>query len=198
MTKLIKKNNYRRFIPLLYKSSILFYSLYLAYSPQVFALQAEAPVASDLIIQKHQLLVSQKKSIDLVFQERTKKIEKYFARHNLPLGKQAKYFVISADKYDIDWTLLAAIGFIESTGGKFACKTVGYNAWGWGSCTLGFDSYPEAIDTISKNLAGQYEKTAHHYAGKDVRGILQAYNPPSVVPDYADKVMREMRIIKKQ
>ena len=166
----------------------------MAFSSHAFALQAEAPLgAPSFLINEVQVPVEKKISVKIpVIDERIQKIEKYFDRYHLPLTKEARWFVESADRYGIDWRLVASIGMIESTGGKFACKNVGYNAFGWGSCKYGFHSYQEAIDFISKNLAGQYEKTKHHYAGKDTRGILEAYNPPSIVPDYADKVMREM------
>ena len=169
------------------------------FSSHVFALQAEAPqgnpsfreVPAGVII----LPIEKKDKKQDERKERIEKIEKYFQRYHLPLRKYASFFVDSADRYGIDWRLLPAIGMIESTGGKFACKHVGHNAFGWGSCKLGFSSYKEAIDTISKNLAGKYYKTAHRYQGKDTKGILEVYNPPSVVPNYARKVMHEMDII---
>mgnify|MGYP001224666952 FL=1 len=108
---------------------------------------------------------------------------------------EAEHFVVAAEKYDIDWRLVAAIGMIESTGGKFACQTADYSAFGWGSCKIDFDSYEESIDIISMNLGGHNPKTASFYKGKDLRGILESYNPPHIVPDYADKVMREMKKI---
>jgi hypothetical protein len=176
-----------------YKLFILFYSFYMAFSSHAFALQAEAPLGTPSFkeVPAGIIIIPEEKVID----ERAEKIRKYFNRYNLPLAEQAELFVVSADKYHIDWRLLAAIGFIESTGGKFACKSVKANAFGWGSCKLGFNSYKESIDFISMNLAGEYHKTSHHYKGKDVKGILEAYNPPSVIPDYARKVMREMDII---
>ncbi len=162
----------------------------MVFSSHAFALQAEAPLGASALsleeIQKH------KEKNTPVIDDRVQKIERYFNRYHLPLAQEARWFVESADRYGIDWRLVASIGMIESTGGKFACKKVSYNAFGWGSCRYGFNSYREAIDVISKNLAGKNPKTAHHYAQKDTRGILEAYNPPSVVPDYADKVMREM------
>lgn len=127
--------------------------------------------------------------------ERAAKIDRYYARHNLPLAGHGLGFVLAADKHDIDWRLVAAIGMIESTGGKFACKSVKYSAFGWGSCKISFSSYEESIDVISKNLGGDNPATAKHYAGKSLRGILESYNPPSVVPNYADKVMKQMDII---
>ena len=48
------------------------------------------------------------------------------------------------------------------------------------------------------NLAGKNPNTAQYYADKDIRGILESYNPPHIVADYADKVMRQMEIIDNQ
>ena len=124
-----------------------------------------------------------------------KKIDAYYAKYNLPLEGYGKNFVESARQYGIDWRLIAAISFIESTGGKHACKGATYSAFGWGSCKIDFDSYEQAIDVVSKNLGGHNPNTAKYYAGKDLRGILESYNPPSIVPDYADKVMKQMEII---
>jgi len=127
--------------------------------------------------------------------EQAEKIDRYYGRYNLPLKGHGLAMVLAAEEYGIDWRLVAAIGMIESTGGKFACKRAHYSAFGWGSCKINFSSYEESINVISKNLGGANPVTAQHYAGKDTRGILEAYNPPSVVPNYAKKVMNQMDII---
>jgi hypothetical protein len=183
-TKTILKN---KIALRMYKTAVIFYSLYFMFSSQAFALQAEAPVGG----QSFKNLI-----VENVIDTRPDKIRDYYNRYNLPLADHAEEFVYFADTYNLDWTLVAAIGMIESTGGKFACETAQYSAFGWGSCKIHFDSYKDSIDTISWNLAGKNPNTAYHYAGKDIRGILEAYNPPSVVPDYADKVMKQMEIIK--
>ena len=194
---------------ILYKGGIVLYALYLTFSSHVFALQAEAPERMEVQGEELGALVAPDFSLreleerEALEQERREreekvlKIKKYFNRYHLPLAQQASIFVEKAEKYGIDWRLVAAIGFIESTGGKFSCGEGTYNAFGWASCKQTFSSYEESIDYISKNLAGKNPNTRMHYYGKDIRGILEAYNPPSVVPDYADKVMREMEIIAK-
>ena len=53
----------------------------------------------------------------------------------------------------------------------------------------------EAIEIVAMNLGGNNPNTDHHYAGKTTKEILQKYNPPSVVPNYAQKVMRVMNAI---
>lgn len=115
---------------------------------------------------------------------RAAKIDAYFAKYNLPLAGHGKDFVEAADQYGFDPYVVASIGMIESTGGKYACKTVSYNAWGWGSCKYGFTSYRQAIFKITEHLSGQNEKTAKWYANKDLDGILDTYNPPSIRHDY--------------
>jgi hypothetical protein len=193
MTKLFSIKKIKPDFKNFYKIFIISYSFYMVFFTQVFALQAEAPTGDKPfreveVVYTH---INKKTEEDT----RIEKISSYYNRFNLPLAKNAKDFVYFADKYEIDWRLVAAIGMIESTGGKHACSKVSYSAFGWGSCKINFSSYKESIDVISKNLAGKNKKTAKYYAGKDIKGILEAYNPPSIVPDYADKVMHEMEII---
>lgn len=125
-------------------------------------------------------------------------IDKYFGDRNLPLEGYGRKMVLEAEKNDIDWRLLPAIAMRESTGGKFACKTVGFNAWGWHSCKSGFNSYDEAIKKMAEHLGGNHPKTKHYYADKTTVQILRTYNPPSVVAKYADQVVKIMNTIGEQ
>lgn len=183
-----------------YKTLIVFYSLYLAFSAQVFGLHAEAPIGGqsfaqivfdDTAVRERTI----REALDQQKQDRIMAIENYYNRYDLPLAAEAEHFIIAAEEYGIDWRLVAAIGFIESTGGKYSCQTADYSAFGWGSCNINFDSYAESIDVISMNLGGHNPNTEYFYKDKDIRGILESYNPPSVVPEYADMVMREMEKI---
>jgi hypothetical protein len=121
-------------------------------------------------------------------------IDQYYAERNMPLKGYGAIMVETADKYGLDWRLIPAISIRESTGGKFACKNATFNPFGWGSCKkkFSFRSYEHAIDTIGKNLAGKNPVTAMHYDNKTIREVLQSYNPPSVIPKYADEVMSFM------
>ena len=125
-------------------------------------------------------------------EEKAGKIRAYFADKGLPLADYAEKLVVEAEKNDLPWTMLAAIAMRESTGYKFAC---GNNGFGWGSCKIQFDSVDEAIETVARNLGGNNPKTAHHYENKDVDGILNAYNPPSVVRNYTPQVKAIMQTI---
>ena len=134
------------------------------------------------------LAVIPKDETDL--EDRAKKIDQYFEDHGMPLAGYGDEFVAAADRYEIDWRVLAAISVIESTGGKQMC---GNNPFGWGSCRSGvgnFATISEAIDYVSMNLGGQNYRTRSAYSG-DTMADLWSYNG-TVDHLYPDKVMRVM------
>jgi len=122
-------------------------------------------------------------------------IDAYFQGRAMPLAGTGKIMVQEAEKNGLDWRLLPAIAVRESTGGKNACKRVANNPFGWGSCKIGFESNKHAIEILAKNLGGNNPNTAYHYSDKTTREILRAYNPPSIVPRYADQVISIMNTI---
>jgi hypothetical protein len=130
-----------------------------------------------------------------ILKAEAKAIDAYFAEHDMPLEGTGLKMAKEAETNDLDWRLLPAIAVRESTGGKNDCKKVENNPFGWGSCKIGFDSIEEAIETVAKNLGGNNPNTAKHYDNKTTKQILRAYNPPSVVPKYAEQVMSIMKDI---
>jgi len=122
-------------------------------------------------------------------------IDAYFKERDMPLYGTGMKMVEEAEKNDLDWRLLPAIAIRESTGGKFECKRVENNPFGWGSCKIGFKSNDEAIEIVAKNLGGNNPNTEKHYSDKTTKQILRAYNPPSIVPRYAEQVMSFMKDI---
>lgn len=127
--------------------------------------------------------------------EKARLIDAYFKERNMPLFGTGMKMVEEAEKNNLDWRLLPAIAVRESTGGKFECKKVSNNAFGWGSCKIGFKSNEQAIEVVARNLGGNNPKTAHHYDEKSTKQILQAYNPPSIVLKYAEQVIAIMNAI---
>lgn len=144
--------------------------------------QAEAPddslytqVSSDIVVD------------GLTQLQRAAKIDAFFLnRDNSPLAGYGIDMVQAADNYGIDWRLLPAIATIESNGGHMMCKSARgkNNPFGWGSCKIPFETIEDAIDTVAKNLGGHNPKTATYYADKNLTDLLDAYNPPSIRPDY--------------
>jgi hypothetical protein len=119
-------------------------------------------------------------------------IDSFFKAHDMPLEGMGMKMVLEAEKNEIDWRLLPAIAVRESSGGINACNKVENNPFGWGSCKIGFKSIEEAIEIVALNLGGNNPNTAMHYDNKTTKQILRAYNPPSIVPKYAEQVIAIM------
>lgn len=113
----------------------------------------------------------------------------YLSKIESELAPHADFLVSTADKYGLDFRLLPAIAIKESG----SCRVIppgSHNCWGWGihsKGTLMFDSYEEAIETVSKGLKVNYidkgyvtpeqimEKYAHPDSttwGPDVAGYM--------------------------
>jgi hypothetical protein len=195
MTKYLK--HFKALQALSWKQVIITtYAFFMIFSTHVFAQGVQAPVSEQPLSLLAMVEPVSIEENEVVVDTRVARIEAYYNRHDLPLAAYAQEFVDAADTYGIDWRLLAAIGFIESTGGKFSCKTATYSPFGWGSCAINFDSYEHAIDVVSMNLGGHNPNTAYFYKDKSLKEVLYAYN--SVIPTYRQKILREMDIIENQ
>lgn len=89
---------------------------------------------------------------------RAKALRAYLEKNNSSLADSAETFVEQADKYNIDWKLVAAISGLESGFGKHIPYN-SYNAWGWGVYGTNvhyFTSWDDGIETISKGLRKRY------------------------------------------
>lgn len=104
-------------------------------------------------------------------------IKKYLNRYDSPLLPYAEKIVEIADKYHIDFRLIPAIAQQESN----LCKIIPpetYNCWGWGihsRGTLGFESYEEGIETVSKGIREEYLNKGYD----TVDLIMTKYTPSS-------------------
>ena len=132
---------------------------------------------------------------EIITDNRPALIDQYYSERNMPLAGYGTKMVEVADKYGLDWRLLPAIAVREQSGGKVLphnCpnRTVNYNVFGWASAKVCFTSYDQAIETVGMKLA-----TLPYYKGKDLVGILQTYNPPSIVAAYAYEVIAIMEKI---
>ena len=151
--------------------------------------QAVAKVAQTSTLSPEELALQKDREI------KAAKIDAYYAKYNMPLEGYGMKMVLEAEEHGIDWRLMPAISVRESTGGIHACKSVKNSVFGWGSCKIGFESMDKAIEVLAMNLGGDNPNTAVHYDNKSVREILQKYNPPKIVPRYADEVMAIMEKI---
>lgn len=130
-----------------------------------------------------------------VIDNRPALIDAYYAKRGMPLEGYGEKMVAVADQYGLDWRLLPAIAVREQSGGKVLphnCpgRTVNYNVFGWASAKICFTSYDQAIETVGMKLG-----TLSWYKGKELVPLLQTYNPPSIVKDYAYEVIAIMNAI---
>lgn len=91
---------------------------------------------------------------------RTQILRNFLIQYDSPLAAYAEDFVTNADKYSLDWRLVASIAGLESTFGKNIPYN-SYNGWGWGvygDNVIRFSSWSEGIETISKGLRENYLK----------------------------------------
>jgi hypothetical protein len=115
---------------------------------------------------------------------RLTRLQNFFSECECPVAHLAQTFLRAADRHGIDWRLLPAIAFIESTGGKDYRNN---NVLGWGNGDIRFRTISEGIRTVAERLANSI-----YYRGKNIDQILVTYNPR---PEYRRKVKAVMREI---
>jgi hypothetical protein len=87
-------------------------------------------------------------------------VEKFLHKYHSPMQGNGAFFVEMADQYKVDWRLVAAIAFQESTLGK-AMPKGSFNAWGWAVFTgkesgTKFTSWQDAIEKVTRGIARDY------------------------------------------
>ncbi|MCX6732755.1 MAG: hypothetical protein NTV98_04400 [Candidatus Roizmanbacteria bacterium] len=101
----------------------------------------------------------------------------FFRKYDSVLYDKSEYIVKMADQYKLDYRLIPAIAMQESG----LCKNIyegSHNCWGWGiygNKVTRFNSYEEAIETISRGLK-------KNYIDKGLttpEDIMRKYTPPS-------------------
>lgn len=108
---------------------------------------------------------------------RVANLKAFFRKHNSVLYDYGDLIVKTADKYGLDYRLVPAIAMQEST----LCRTIpenSHNCWGWGiygNKITRFDSYNEAIVTVSSGLKKNYVDRGLVTANQ----IMSVYTPSS-------------------
>lgn len=97
---------------------------------------------------------------DTTSDTRVSRLRMFLASYDSPLAADAETFVSEADKYNLDWKLVAAIAGVESTFGKHI-PTGSYNGWGWGVFTgasdgVHFENWADGIAQVSEGLRNNY------------------------------------------
>lgn len=161
--------------PILLGFSILFFffvsyqensgSLFSKNSPQ-FVSYAAIPTSENLLSDA----VGQRDS-------REETIKLFLTKYASPLAPFAPDIIKTADAYGIDYRLTSSIAMQESN----LCKKIiadSYNCWGfgiYGTKVTKFQSYPQAIETVTKTLAKDYKGKGLHTPEQ----IMKKYTPSS-------------------
>lgn len=157
MRKIILSISFFTFTPILLLISIIYF-LFLSYnsesrsgsisqSPNKEVAFAALPSAENVFGEK------------IIFKDaRIETIRQFFAKYKSPLEAYAQNIIEDADKYGLDYRLLPAIAMQES---NLCAKIItdSYNCWGfgiYGKKVTRFESYPEAIETVTRTLANNY------------------------------------------
>ncbi len=122
---------------------------------------------------------------------RVKVLGDYLKQYDSPLIPEAKTFIKYADKYNLDWKLVAAISGLESTFGK-QIPYDSYNGWGWGiygDNRIYFKSWEDGIKTVSQGLRENY---INKWGATNVYEIGRLY---AASPTWAQRVDYLMRNI---
>ncbi len=118
--------------------------------------------------------------------EKIRKLEKFMAKYKSPLYPYAKLIVEQAYENNIDYRLIPSIAMNEST----LCKAIpfnSYNCWGWGiygDTVTRFNSYEDAVETISRGLRKYY----YDRGMASPSAIMRSYTPSSPDGIWARKI----------
>lgn len=89
-------------------------------------------------------------------------MKKFLVDYHSPMSPYAETFITEADKYGLDWRLVASISGVESAFGNLI-PTGSNNGWGWRGGPNGaysmFTSWNDGIKTITQGLAEGYGTT---------------------------------------
>lgn len=123
--------------------------------PSILALHQFRPVSYAAIPAMQNVLGDQTMSQDA----RVEIVRQFLQQYNSPLEPHARDIVLAAEAYGLDYRLLPAIAMQESNLCRKAPKDSN-NCWGfgiYGGKVRTFETYPEAIEIISKTLAKEYK-----------------------------------------
>lgn len=108
-------------------------------------------------------------------------MRKFLIDYNSPMYLYADVFVNQAQRYGLDWRLVASISGVESAFGNITPRGTN-NAWGWKGGPGGdfsiFENFGEGVKVITRGLALGYGTTLTPFE------IERAYCPPCYANPY--------------
>src|SRR5262245_33388310 len=109
------------------------------------------------------LLISGTKPVSATEHDtRSAQMRAVLTKYNSPMIGLENELITIAEKYDLDWTLMAAIAGTESSFGKRMPHDC-INPYGWGiygDNKLCFESFEHAAQTVASGLAKKYNTSS--------------------------------------
>lgn len=113
------------------------------------------------------------------YDEQVIKMNLVLEEYHSPMAGLEKELIAAAKKYNLDWTLMAAIAGTESSFGKrMPHECINPYGWGiYGDNKLCFESFANAANTVAKGLGTKYNTTslstiAHTYNTVSTEGWI--------------------------
>ena len=114
------------------------------------------------------------------YDARVAQMEAVLTKYRSPMAPYAALLIATAEKYQLDWTLLAAIAGTESSfGRRMPANCINPYGWGiYGENKLCFTSFEAAIEGVAAGLAAKYnisslESIARTYNTVSTEGWIQ-------------------------
>lgn len=98
------------------------------------------------------------------------RLDGVFRRYGSPLAGYGVEHVRSGRRWNVSPFFMAVASGIESTFAREAC---GYNAWGWGSCSMGFSSWRSGIEFTARRM-----RELMNHGLRDMYEFGAVYCPP--------------------
>lgn len=137
------------------------------------------------LIQSFGSIIPRNEPLTLVIDHRASELQKFMVKYKCPKPFYITEYINAADKYKLDYRLLASISVQESSCGRHACGD-GIRRWGYGSCKgYNFTSVASGIDFVSNALAN-----GNYYRGKTLIQKLKTYNSEN--PLYYNQIINLM------
>ena len=114
----------------------------------------------------------------LTIDPRVLALNKFLTDYHSPMAQYANVFVTEADRYGLDWRLVASISGVESAFGNIVPGGNSNNGWGWRGINKDangwsvFATWPDGIKEITRGLAEGYGVTLTPF------DIEPSYCPP--------------------
>ncbi|MBU1120075.1 glucosaminidase domain-containing protein [Patescibacteria group bacterium] len=114
----------------------------------------------------------------LTLDPRVLAMNKFLTDYHSPMAQYSSVFISEADKYGLDWRLVASISGVESAFGNIIPGGDSNNGWGWRGINKDengwsvFATWPDGIKEITRGLSQGYGVTLTPFE------IEPAYCPP--------------------